>query len=192
MRRGLLNFLTAVSLLLGVASALLWVRGQWVADAVNWVGVRRDPASATGAPATVRSLTLAAGDGAVSVLWVWASPDAAGVGARVRPGLTVSGSDDPSSAYTPVSVTGESAGRGRAWSVQDYWSGSGAGGGKPVKRVRFFRFPIALPVFTFFLPPVVWAGCWLRWRWRTTAARRGFPVVRAETASPAIHVDVGR
>jgi hypothetical protein len=47
MKRRLLNFLTALSVLLCVAVVGLWVRSIWVSDTLNWVNAQDAPAIAS-------------------------------------------------------------------------------------------------------------------------------------------------
>ena len=78
--RRLLNLLTALSLLLILAAAVLWVRNHWVSDRVRWAIIR----SLTMGHPVGWYYSLSAYRGGVYVLWVETPLSGEGVGVESR------------------------------------------------------------------------------------------------------------
>ena len=170
MKRRLLNGLTRLSLLLGLASAGLLARSYWVGDEITYF--RSDPPA--GGAVRARTLRWRSGRGAGEIWYapyVW----------RADP-------TDPLQSPRGVSEWSRKVGPADAPGAggRSLWGRLGFGFDRPpacpagVPRGAMVRFPLWLPPLLFSIPPAVWI-CRRLWR------RRSAPGFALEPAQEGPH-----
>ena len=181
MKRRLLNFLTALSLLLGVAVAALWVRSIRYFDEWWWRDVKVTGGDEPVGTEEASHVAIASGDGVMAIQW----------GTRHSAGSARSGSEDQwrwerleGSKYPPdlhlvYHADREFAGFG--WTDRRHTRGSLTAPGVPadadqgyvVQRYRIAKIPLLLPLLLTAALPISRAARFTTRRARRRRARHG-------------------